>query len=203
MSLYAERILPRLVAWAMRAPDFDAYRARLVPRALGRVLEVGVGAGGNLPFYGPEAECVIGLDPSAELLRRAARVARHAPLPVQLLRAGAEAIPLRDGCIDSVVMTWTLCSVADQRASLAEIRRVLRPGGLLLFVEHGLAPDARVAAWQRRLDPLWWRISCHLDTPVERLLETAGFTLLDRCAAYPGAGPKALAFMTEGAARRD
>lgn len=201
MSLYADRVLPRLVAWAMRAPDFDAWRARLVPRAQGRVVEVGVGSGPNLRFYGPGVERVIGLDPSAELLRRAA--AAHATAPVHLLRAAAEAMPLGDGSMDSAVMTWTLCSVADQRASLAEIRRVLRPGGTLLFVEHGLAPDARVAGWQKRLDPVWWRISCHLDTPVERLLAEAGFTLVERRAEYPGGGPKALAFMTEGVARRD
>jgi ubiquinone/menaquinone biosynthesis C-methylase UbiE len=202
MSLYAQWILPRLIDWTMRADDLAPYRERLVPLARGRVLEVGVGSGLNLPLYGAGAERVIGLDPSPELLRRAAVLAAGAVPPIHLVRAAAEAIPLPDRSVDTIVMTWTLCSLGDARAGLAEMRRVLRPGGELLFVEHGLAPEPRVAAWQHRLDPLWVRISCHLDNPVDGLLREAGFGVVELASGYLGRGPKPMTFMYEGRARQ-
>jgi ubiquinone/menaquinone biosynthesis C-methylase UbiE len=125
----------------------------------------------------------------------------RASCPAHLLRAAAEAIPLRDASVNTVVMTWTLCSLRDAHAGLAEVRRVLRPGGELIFVEHGLAPDPAVARWQHRLDPLWARISCHLDNPVERLVAEASFTLVEHRAGYLRTGPRVLTFMTEGVAR--
>lgn len=201
MTPYGRWLLPRLIARVMQAPDLGAYRARLVPRASGVVLDLGIGSGLNLPLYGPAVRRVIGLDPAPLLLRRAAPAAAAASVPVHLLQAAAEAIPLRSGCVDTVVMTWTLCSLEDARAGLAELRRVLRPGGALLFVEHGRAPDPAVARWQRRLDPLWWRISCHLDNPVAALLAEAGFTLEEARSGYLGRGPRTLTFMTEGVAR--
>lgn len=201
MGLYENRILPRLIDWAMRTGELAPYRARLVPRARGRVLELGLGSGLNLPLYRPQVERVIGLEPSAELLRRAGDLAVRAARPVHRLRATAEAIPLATASIDTVVMTWTLCSLRDARAGLREMRRVLRPDGQLLFVEHGLAPEPGVAAWQHRLDPLWWRVSCHLDNPVERLLAEAGFRFLELRSGYLGSGPKIVTFMTEGVAR--
>ncbi|GAA0579058.1 class I SAM-dependent methyltransferase [Craurococcus roseus] len=201
MGFYEDKVLPRLIAWAMRTGELTRYRERLVPRAEGRVLEVGLGSGLNLPWYGRQAERVIGLEPSAELLRRAASLAARAACPVHLLRAAAEAIPLAAASIDTAVMTWTLCSLRDARAGLREVRRVLRPGGALVFVEHGLAPEPGVAAWQHRLDPLWWRVSCHLDNPVERLLAEAGFEFLELRSGYLGAGPKLATFMVEGVAR--
>lgn len=202
MSLYGRWLLPRLIARVMQAPDFGAYRARLVPRACGVVLDLGFGSGLNLPHYGPAVRRVIGLEPSPALLRRAAAPASAAAPPVSLLRARAEAIPLRSGSVDTVVMTWTLCSLEDARGGLAELRRVLRPGGALLFAEHGRAPDPAVARWQGRLDPLWWRISCRLDNPVAALLAEAGFTLEEARSGYLGRGPRVLTFMTEGVARR-
>ncbi|GGG52399.1 methyltransferase [Caldovatus sediminis] len=201
MSIYGRWILPRLIDWTMRAEDLAPYRERLVPRARGRVLEVGVGSGLNLPLYGPGVEQVVGLDPSAELLRRAAPLAARAAVPVHLVRAAAEAIPLADRSVDTVVMAWTLCSLGDARAGLAEMRRVLRPGGALLFVEHGLAPEPGVAAWQHRLDPLWVRISCHLDNPVDRILREAGFEVVELASGYLGRGPKPMTFLYEGRAR--
>lgn len=201
MGLYSERILPWLTALTMRNRLLAPYRQRLVPLARGRVLEVGIGSGLNLPLYGTEVEFIVGLDPSAALLRRAAAMAARAGRPLALVQASAEAIPLADDSIDSVVMTWTLCSIADATAALAEMRRVLKPDGALLFVEHGLSPQARVAAWQHRLDPLWVRVSCHLDNPVERMLREAGFALDDLKTGYLGRGPKPLSFMYEGRAR--
>ncbi|TCZ57306.1 class I SAM-dependent methyltransferase [Roseicella aquatilis] len=201
MGLYADRILPRLIAWAMRTEELTPYRERLIPQARGLVLEVGVGSGLNLPLYGPQVERVVGLDPSAALLRRAAALAARATCPIHLLRATAAAIPLAPASLDTVVMTWTLCSLPDARAGLREMRRVLRPDGQLLFVEHGLAPEPGIAAWQHRLDPLWWRVSCHLDNPVPQLLAEAGFGALELRSGYLGAGPKVVTYMTEGVAR--
>ncbi|MGE3481471.1 MAG: class I SAM-dependent methyltransferase [Gammaproteobacteria bacterium] len=201
MTFYGRWILPQLTAWAMRTRELTPYRARLVPRARGCVLEVGVGSGLNLPWYGPHVERVIGIEPSGALLRRAAALRARAACPVHLLAAVAEAIPLATASIDTAVMTWTLCSLGDARAGLREIRRVLRPDGSLLFVEHGLAPDPGIAAWQHRLDPLWWQVSCHLDNPVEQLLAEAGFSLAEHESGYLGTGPKFVTYMTEGLAR--
>ncbi|MCB4823064.1 class I SAM-dependent methyltransferase [Roseicella aerolata] len=202
MGIYGRWILPRLIDWTMRAEDLAPYRGRLVRPARRRVLEVGIGSGLNLPLYGPGVEAVVGLDPSAELLRRAAPLAAHLAFPVHLVRAAAEAIPLAEGSVDTVVMAWTLCSLTDARAGLGEVRRVLRPGGELLFVEHGLAPEPGVAAWQHHLDPLWARISCHLDNPVDRMLREAGFDVIELRSGHLGKGPKPMTFMYEGRARR-
>ena len=201
MNLYTERILPRLIAWAMRTEALAPYRERLIPQARGLVLEVGVGSGLNLPLYRTQVECVVGLDPSAALLRRAAALAPQAACPVHLLRAAAEAIPLAPASVDTVVMTWTLCSLRDASAGLREMRRILRPDGRLLFVEHGLAPEPGIAAWQHRLDPLWRRVSWHLDNPVQRLLAEAGFDVIELRSGYLGAGPRFATYMTEGVAR--
>lgn len=195
MSSYSRWVLPRLIDWTMRSSELMPYRERLVPLARGCVLEIGVGSGLNLPFYGDQVGYVIGLDPSPELLRRAGRLVVRTGRPVRLVRAEAEALPLCDGSVDTVVMTWTLCSLRDALAGLAEVRRVLKHGGELLFVEHGLAPEPRVAAWQRRLNPLWTRISCHLDNPVDRLLREAGFEVVAVKAGYLGKGPKPMTFM--------
>jgi len=201
VTFYQHRILPRLIAWAMRTEQLTPYRKRLVTRARGRVLEVGIGSGLNLPLYGPQVERVVGLEPSAALLNRAVPLASRAACPVHLLRATAEAMPLAPASMDTVVMTWTLCSLGDASAGLREIRRVLRPDGRLLFVEHGLAPEPGIAAWQHRLDPLWWRVSCHLDNPVERLLAEAGFRFDELRSGYLGTGPRLVTYMTEGVAR--
>jgi ubiquinone/menaquinone biosynthesis C-methylase UbiE len=201
MGLYSDRILPWLTALTMRNRLLAPYRERLVPRARGRVLEVGVGSGLNLPLYRPSAAFVIGLDPSAALLDRAAAMAARASRPISFVRASAEAVPLADASIDSIVMTWTLCSIPDAPRALAEMRRVLKPDGALLFVEHGLSPNRGVAAWQHRLDPLWVRVSCHLDNPVENLLREAGFALEELETGYLDHGPRPLTFMYEGCAR--
>lgn len=201
MGIYRRWVLPRLIDWTMRAEDLADYRRRLVRSARGRVLEVGIGSGLNLPLYGPEAETVIGLDPSAEQLRRAVPLAARAAFPVHLIQAAAEAIPLAERSVDTIVMAWTLCSLAEARAGLDEMRRVLRPDGELFFVEHGLAPEPSVATWQHRLDPLWARISCHLDNPVDRMLCASGFEVVELRSGYLGRGPKPMTFMYEGRAR--
>ncbi len=199
MGFYARRVFPVLLDRAMQHADVASCRERLVPLAAGRVLEIGIGSGLNLPYYGGQVGLIVGLDPSAELLDKArSRTGGLGTPPVHLLRASAEAIPLASHSVDTVVMTWTLCSIPDPARALEEARRVLRPDGRLLFIEHGVSPEPRVEKWQQRLDPLWTRISCHLNRPVDRLLTEAGFGIGQLQVGYVGNGPKILTFMFQG-----
>jgi ubiquinone/menaquinone biosynthesis C-methylase UbiE len=202
MTFYAERILPYLVHMAMRQETLTAYRRRVISGAAGRVLEIGIGSGLNLRHYGDTVNNVIGLDPSTKLLSMAANAARRPGLAITLLKGSAEEIPLTDKSIDNVVSTWTLCSIPDVQRALAEMRRVLKPDGRLLFVEHGRSPDATVTTWQDRLTPLWKRIGggCHLNRDIGRLVTRAGFRL-ERMETDYMKGPKLMTFMYEGSAR--
>lgn len=202
MGFYQYRILPHLIHLTMRRGDLVAYRQRVIPAAEGRVLEIGVGSGLNLPLYTDKAERVIGLDPSPQLLEMARAVRDRAARPVELLEGSAEAIPLEDRSIDTVVTTWTLCTIPEVGRALAEMRRVLRPGGQLLFVEHGRSPDRGVRRWQDRLNPMWKRIGggCNLNRGIAELIETAGFRM-DRLETGYIKGPKPMTFMYEGSAR--
>jgi SAM-dependent methyltransferase len=200
MGIYAEWILPRLIDRAMQTPEVTPYRETLIPRASGCVLEIGIGSGLNCPFYTSAVERIIGLDPSRVLLRRAAERSSDMSQPIHLIQGSAEAIPLRSGTVDTVVMTWVLCGIPDPRRALSEMHRVLRPDGQLLFVEHGRAPEPQVARWQHRLDPLWTRVSCHLDRPMDALIAGAGFAIADLNTGYLGHGPKLAAYMYAGRA---
>jgi ubiquinone/menaquinone biosynthesis C-methylase UbiE len=166
------------------------------------VLEVGIGSGLNLPLYGPSVRSVIGLDPSPELLLMARDRARTALVPVKLLEASAETVPLDDASIDTVVTTWTLCTIPDAPRALSELRRVLRPGGALLFVEHGRAPEFGVARWQDRLDPMWRRLAggCHLNRKIDELISGSGFRI-DALTNARLPGPRTHTFLYEGRAR--
>jgi ubiquinone/menaquinone biosynthesis C-methylase UbiE len=157
----------------------DHYRQRTIEIARGLVLEVGSGSGVNLPLYGPAVARVVGLDPSPELLRLASRRAADTVIPVSLLRASAEHLPLADAVFDTIVMTWTLCSIPNPIAALTDMRRVLRPGGRLIFVEHGLSPEIRTARWQHWLTPYWKRIGggCHLDRKMDDIIRSVGFQI--------------------------
>jgi ubiquinone/menaquinone biosynthesis C-methylase UbiE len=176
----------------------------VISRARGRVLEIGVGTGLNLSFYGAAAEMVVGLDPSERLLSMARRRALKAAAPVDLLQGSATSIPLANASVDTVVMTWTLCSISDPLAALREMRLVLRPGGALLFIEHGLSPAPAVERWQRRLTPMWRHISggCHLDRKVDDLIRAAGFEIEELRTEYAD-GPKLMTYMYEGKAREE
>lgn len=202
MSFYQDRILPYLVHVAMRQGILTAYRHRLVPAAEGRILEIGVGSGLNLPFYAEQAKHVIGLDPSPKLLSMAHEAMGRAARPVELLEGSAEAIPLEDKSVDTVVTTWTLCSIPDVSRALGEVRRVLKPSGRLLFVEHGRSPEANVSRWQDRLTPLWRRIGggCHLNRAIGPLIADSGFRIERMETGYMH-GPKLMTFMYEGYAR--
>jgi ubiquinone/menaquinone biosynthesis C-methylase UbiE len=204
MSFYEDRILPHLIQMGMRKKDLAVYRHRLVSAAEGRVLEIGVGSGLNFPHYGKNALCVVGLDPSVKLLSMAEGASSGVSLPVELLRASAETIPLRDESVDTLVTTWTLCSIPNVAQALSEMRRVLKPTGRLLFVEHGRSPDPGVCRWQDRLTPFWKRIGggCHLNRAIGELIKDAGFRVERLDTGYMK-GPKPMTFMYEGSARRN
>lgn len=202
MGIYNDIVLPQLCRWAMNSERLLPYRRRVVGMADGHVLEIGVGAGRNLPLYGPAVRDLHALEPAPQLVAMARRAAGAAMAPVRFLAASAEAIPLDDHSIDTVVTTWTLCSIADADRALAEIRRVLKPGGQLLFVEHGLAPERAVQRWQRRLTPAWSKCAggCHLDRPMQALIERAGFDLPHIETSYMR-GPRPFTYFYEGRGR--
>lgn len=168
-------------------------RQKIVPLARGRVLEVGIGSGLNIPFYDPQkVNHLWGLDPSREMWAIAGKNAKDHHLDAEFIESGAESIPLADHSADTVVMTYTLCTVPDVQSSLQEIRRVLKPGGKLLFCEHGEAPDSRVQTWQKIINPAWNRLGggCNLNRPIARLLNAAGFISRDMQTMYiPGWKP--------------
>jgi ubiquinone/menaquinone biosynthesis C-methylase UbiE len=201
MGFYDRHILPRLIDLAMRSRVLDRHRRQALALARGFVLEIGVGSGPNLALYGPATDRVCAIDPSSELLRLAGERSTQASVPVSLVRASAEHLPFPDAVFDTAVMTWTLCSVADPALALVEARRVLKPGGRLVFVEHGLAPEPGVARWQRGLTPCWRHIAggCHLDRRIDDLIRAAGFRL-DALETGYITGPKPWTFLYHGSA---
>jgi ubiquinone/menaquinone biosynthesis C-methylase UbiE len=202
LGFYERRILPRLIDLGMRQKQLAALRARVVAEAQGQVLEVGIGSGRNLPFYRRDVESVLGVDPSEGLLAMARPHTAWTHFPVQLRQAAVEDLPVDDRAIDTVLMTWTLCSVADPVRALSEIRRVLRPGGSLLFVEHGRAPEPRLQRWQDRLTPVWRRLAggCHLNRPIDQLVERSGLHLVELETGYLVKGPRVATYHYRGRA---
>jgi ubiquinone/menaquinone biosynthesis C-methylase UbiE len=202
MGFYNDFILPRLCDLAMRNKQLLPFRQRVIGAAEGRVLEIGVGTGMNLPFYRQEVTEVLALEPAQKLVAMAKSASRQLTMPVSFIEASAEAIPLDAHSADTIVTTWTLCTISHAATALAEMRRVLRPGGKLLFVEHGLAPDAGVRRWQERLTPAWRCMcgGCHLNRPIDSLIEGAGFRI-DRIETGYIPGPRPMTFMYEGSAR--
>lgn len=199
---YERRLLPYLIDFACGLGAVRRQREKLVPLARGRVLEVGIGTGLNLAHYDKSKVArIVGLDPALGTHALVARRMRRARLDVELLALSAERIPLPDASVDSIVMTYTLCSIENPRAALAEMRRVLAPGGLLLFSEHGLAPEEPVRRWQRRLEPHWMKIAggCHLARDVPALLEASGLRCVELDARYLP-GPRFLTYNYRGVA---
>lgn len=204
MRWYEELFLPWIIDKVFTLPAFEAQRVEALREARGRTLELGFGSGASLTAYPPRGIAgIVALDPNPGMIRRARRriaAARPAVLPV---RAAAGGLPFRDGHFDTVVSNWTLCSIADLPAALAEVRRVLRPGGLFLFLEHGLSDDERLARWQRRLTPLQRRLAggCRLDVPITGAISASGLRV-ERLERYEqGPGPRILTQMVRGAAR--
>ncbi len=178
MRIYSKYILPGLIDWACSQPSGMPQREKVIPLARGRVLEVGIGSGMNLPFYrGQQVEHLTAIDPLEELWERKQIELSSLDFQVDFIRGSAQNIPREDASFDTVVSTSTLCSIKEVEKALKEMFRVLKPGGLLLFAEHGLAPDASLARHQNRLNPWWKRISggCNLNRNIPALLKDAGF----------------------------
>ncbi len=193
MGFYARHILPKVVDFACRSGSVMKQREKVVPLAKGRVLELGFGSGLNLPYYDKtRVTRVWALEPHGEMWSGARERVEAVPFPVEHLPAPAETVPLDDGTVDTVLSTFTLCTIPDPVRALAEARRVLKPGGALVFCEHGAAPDAGVLRWQNRLNPCWGRIGggCHLNRPIPALLVEGGFRIEKMEAGYvPGWKP--------------
>ncbi len=180
MGLYSKYVLPGLVHLTCRTKSLMRQREKVIPLARGRVLEIGIGSGLNLPYYDAEGvKQYWGLDPAPEMLRLAERAARSVPFDVEFLAVPADDIPLESGSVDTVIVTYTLCSIPDTEPALREMARVLDPGGQLIFCEHGAAPDATVRRWQDLLNPLWKRFGggCHLNRLIPELIEKGGFRI--------------------------
>jgi ubiquinone/menaquinone biosynthesis C-methylase UbiE len=202
MGFYGKYVLPRLIELSMKNPEMSRLRAEWIPRATGEVLEVGIGSGLNLPFYSADVRHIYAVDPSIELQRLARRRTAAVAVSVDLLRQSAdEVLPIQNGTIDSVVVTWTLCSIPDPATALSEIRRVLKRTGRLIFIEHGRAPDVAVATWQDRLTPVWKHIGggCHLNRKIVELISAAGFGIPELKTCYLP-GPRPMTFTYQGIA---
>jgi len=204
MNFYERYILPHVINCACATRPVMKQRAKVVPRARGVVLEIGVGTGLNLPYYdGDRVERLIGLDPSERSWHLAATRAADLAFPLEFIGLPGEEIPLADASVDTVVVTFSLCTIPDAVAALAGMRRVLRPGGDLLFCEHGRAPDPGVRRWQDRLDGPWGRIAggCHLNRDIPALLEAGGFAVADLETRYLPGTPRVAGFNYWGSAK--
>jgi len=203
VGLYADQILPRAINLVLRGGEFEGPRARVAAGLAGEVLEIGFGSGLNIPYYPAGLTRVQAVDPAAAGRKLAAGRAAGSAVPIEYVGSDAEALPVADESVDHVLSTWTLCTIPDAMRALAEVRRVLRPGGALRFVEHGLAPDPGVARPQRRLTPLQRRAfgGCHLNRRIDQLVAAAGLELT-RMDTYYMKGPRALGFTFEGVAVR-
>jgi ubiquinone/menaquinone biosynthesis C-methylase UbiE len=203
VSFYEDRILPHLIGLACGSKPTRKQREKIVHRAYGDVLEIGFGGGLNLPYYDRDrVRHVFGLEPSEGMRRSASRMIDASAVDVELIDLPGEEIPLDDSSVDSILVTYTLCTIPDVAAALHGMRRVLKPGGQLFYCEHGRAPDAGVYRWQRRMNPAWRKLAggCNMDRDIPALLEAGGFTIEEDNRMYiPGI--RALSYNFWGAAR--
>lgn len=206
MSIYEEHCLPHLTNCVCGLGPVARQREMIVPLAEGRVLEVGMGTALNLPFYDRgKVSCVWGLEPSPGMRKAARRNVQRSGMQVQWLDLPAAQIPLDDAAADTVLLTFTLCSILDWRGALAEMRRVLKPEGRLLFCEHGAAPDDAVLKWQKRVTPWWQHVAggCHLDRPIPRLIASAGFRIVALDSGYMPGVPRIAGYTYRGIAAKE
>jgi SAM-dependent methyltransferase len=197
-------MVPKLIGTCCAQPQIMEARSRIVPKASGDVLELGCGGGINMALYDPaKITSFAGLDPSPALLEVSRAAAQTRGMTADIRGGYGEAMPFDDAQFDTLLVTFTLCSVEDQAQVLSEMRRVLKPGGKALFLEHGSAPDASVARWQRRIEPIWKRIGggCHLTRLVSGAYEKAGFKILSRDKAYMPKTPRPFGWVEWGEAR--
>jgi ubiquinone/menaquinone biosynthesis C-methylase UbiE len=202
MGFYGERILPRIINAACGMKTADPLRQRVCEGLDGDVVEIGFGSGLNVPFYPSTVSRVAAVEPSAAGWRLASKRLSATEIPVQWSATDAQALPFPDDSYDAAISTWTLCTIEDSAAALREVRRVLKPGCTLHFVEHGLAPDERVRRWQRRLEPMQKKVfgGCHLTRPVLDMLTDAGFTITELDTFYEKGAPKCLGATSLGIA---
>jgi SAM-dependent methyltransferase len=203
MGLYSRYIMPTVVSCGCRAPPVAEQRRKVVPRAEGVVLELGMGSGLNLPFYDPEKVAkVYGLEPDCQMLAKACSRCSNAPVRVRVLKERAEDLSLPDESVDTVLVTFAMCTIPDVPAALGAVRRVLKPGGRLLFCEHGRAPDAEVFRRQQRIEPVWKRLfgGCHLTRDIPVLLRDSGFRVEELEAGYAPRVPRIGGYLYRGAA---
>ena len=201
MGFYAEWILPSLIDLSMRNKRLRPYRERTAGAAEGRVLDIGIGSGLNLPFYSSAVTHLYAVDPSPELLAMTRKKVERMTFPVDLRCESAEHLSLDGRSVDTVVMTWALCTIPNPARALREMRRVLKPQGRMIFIEHGLSADSRVRAWQNGLNPVWSRVTggCNLNRKIDDLLISSGFNITELRTAYPP-GPRPLTYTYEGCA---
>lgn len=204
-SWYDEHIVPRIIQCACSSPAIMALREKVVPLAQGKVFEIGCGGGINQRYYdSAKVTAFSGMDPSAKGLEFARAAAAQKGWNANIRQGVGEEIPFADESFDCVVCTFTLCSVTDQARTLAELRRILRPGGRLFYAEHGRAPDASIQAWQRRIEPVWKRIAggCHLTRPIGDAIEAGGFRVMTLGERYTPRMPKFAGWMEWGQATK-
>jgi len=191
LSWYSERVLPHLIDFACSASPNQKQRQKIVPDAAGDILEIGFGSGLNVPFYDPsKVRKIWALEPSAGMRRKAQAALDDTEMDIEFIDLPGEQIPLDDNSVDTVLVTYTLCTIPDAEAALQGMRRVLKPSGRLLFIEHGKAPDEDVLRWQNRLNPVWSRIAggCQMNRDIPALIKAGGFDIkLDERMYIPGA----------------
>ena len=205
MSFYDKYILPKFLNCACGTKPINYQRDKIVPLAKGIVLDIGIGSGLNIPFYNKSnIDHLYGLDPSEELLKIAKHLAKKNELEIEFLQCGAEAIPLPDQSIDTVLITYTMCTIPDIKLSNSEIMRVLKPEGQLLFCEHGLAPDKNIAKWQRKINPLWSKIAggCNLNRDIPKIITSSGFKISNMEEMYLPSTPKFAGYNYWGVAKK-
>ena len=205
MGFYERHILPLLLSGAMSAKPISYQRKKVVPRAEGKVLEIGFGAGHNLPYYNAEKVTHLwALEPSRGMRARASERVRESPIEIEFIDLPGEEIPLADETADTVLVTYTLCSIPDVMTALGQMRRVLKRSGRLVFCEHGEAPDESVRRWQRRITPVWKRIGggCHVDRAIPKLIEAGGFAIEDMETMYLPSTPRFAGFNYWGSATK-
>ncbi|HEV3377352.1 MAG TPA: class I SAM-dependent methyltransferase [Thermoleophilaceae bacterium] len=203
MGLYGEHVLPRIVDVACGLKAVAPLRERVCEGLHGEVVELGFGSGHNVPFYPDTVSRVAAIEPADVGWKLAGKRLSAATVPVERSGLDGQSLPFPDDSFDAALSTWTLCTIPDVRAALAEVRRVLKPGGRLHFLEHGLAPDERVRRWQHRLEPVQKRLfgGCHLTRPILELLTTAGFSIAEVDVFYEDGAPKFLGADSLGVAR--
>ncbi|MGD9705548.1 MAG: class I SAM-dependent methyltransferase [Acidimicrobiia bacterium] len=201
MGLYREHLLPRLVDRACGTRELRRWREQVTAGLSGTVVEIGFGSGLNMPAYPPEVNLVYAVEPAATARRLATKRIADSHVRVEHIALRGESIPLEDGSCDGALSTFTLCTIPEVEEALAEVRRVLKPGGRFHFLEHGLSPDPSIAKWQHRLEPVQKRVAdgCHLTRDPTALVRAAGFEI-ERAEARYASGPKPWTWLTEGAA---